>query len=445
MINKGELKLLRQGLEKLEAGFEELPEFTPAYDEDALAEVIDAVAVRMQDNYPYFHPQYAGQMLKPPHPVARIAYALSLWINPNNHALDGGRASSAMEKECVIELARMFGWNDQLGHLAGGGTMANLEALWVASRKHPGKRVIASQQAHYTHSRISEVLGIPFSTVTVTSDGRMDIAALESLLKKGDVGTVVVTMGSTGLGAVDDLPKVLRLREKYDFRIHADAAYGGYFVLASELDADSRAAFDDLSEVDSIVIDPHKHGLQPYGCGCVLFKDPSVGSIYKHESPYTYFSSAELHLGEISLECSRPGASAVALWATQRLLPLVKAGEFARDLDNCLLAARDFHGKLVASKSFTPLVSPELDIVVYAVNAQTTSASSAGARRVFERSAEKNLHLALTEVPVSLAQPWLSDIEVDSETITCLRSVLMKPEHLDWTGKIVALLESAAV
>jgi glutamate/tyrosine decarboxylase-like PLP-dependent enzyme len=215
--------------------------------------------------------------------------------------------------------------------------------------------------------------------------------------------------------------------------------------LASELDADSRAAFDDLSEVDSIVIDPHKHGLQPYGCGCVLFKDPSVGSIYKHESPYTYFSSAELHLGEISLECSRPGASAVALWATQRLLPLVKAGEFSRDLDNCLLAARDFHGKLVASKSFTPLVSPELDIVVYAVNAQTTSASSAGARRVFERSAEKNLHLALTEVPVSLAQPWLSDIEVDSETITCLRSVLMKPEHLDWTGKIVALLESAAV
>src|SRR5262249_17483668 len=75
--------------------------------------------------------------------------------------------------------------------------------------------------------------------------------------------------------------------------------------------------------------DPHKHGLQPYGCGCVLFRDPAVGRLYRHDSPYTYFTSTDLHLGEISLECSRPGAAAAALWATQRLLPLVEEGEFA--------------------------------------------------------------------------------------------------------------------
>ncbi|HLK60033.1 MAG TPA: hypothetical protein VKU00_25965, partial [Chthonomonadaceae bacterium] len=92
------------------------------------------VADRLQENYPYFHPLYAGQMLKPPHPVARLAYALAMWINPNNHALDGGRASSAMEKEAVAEIAAMFGWETHLGHLCGGGTMANLEALWVAGQ-----------------------------------------------------------------------------------------------------------------------------------------------------------------------------------------------------------------------------------------------------------------------------------------------------------------------
>ena len=80
------------------------------------------------------------------------------------------------------------------------------------------------------------------------------------------------------------------------------------------------------------MIDPHKHGLQPYGCGCVLFRDPAVGRFYKHDSPYTYFTSKELHLGEISLECSRAGAAAVALWATQQLLPLTPGGEFARGL-----------------------------------------------------------------------------------------------------------------
>ena len=443
MINKNELRLLQDGLQKLAAGFADLPEFTPEFDPVALGEVIDEVALRMQDNYPYFHPQYAGQMLKPPHPVARIAYAMSLWVNPNNHALDGGRASSAMEKECIVELAAMFGWQNTLGHLTGGGTMANLEALWVAGRLHPGKRIIGSKQAHYTHSRISEVLGIPYSPVAVTRDGRMDMAEIEALLQQGDVGTIVVTMGNTGLGAVDPLSKILSLRDRYDFRIHADAAYGGYFGLTSKLKDETQQSYRDMSAVDSIVIDPHKHGLQPYGCGCILFKDPGVGSLYKHDSPFTYFSSAELHLGEISLECSRPGASAVALWATQRLLPLEKNGEFASGLDSSLCAAQDFHARLDASEFFTPLMSPELDIVVYAVNAPTTTTASERARDLFERAADQGLHLALIELPLSLAGDWLPDIDADSETITCLRSVLMKPEHEQWSEKIIELLEAA--
>jgi tyrosine decarboxylase/aspartate 1-decarboxylase len=318
MINKSEIELLRGALETLEAGSAGLPEFTPQFDVDAVAEVLNSVAERMQDNYPYFHPQYAGQMLKPPHPVARLAYALSLWVNPNNHALDGGRASSAMEKECIAELGGLFGWDAPLGHLAGGGTMANLEALWVAGRLHSGKKILASTMSHYTHSRISEVLGLPYGGVATDASGRMDVAALEAALAKGDVGTVVATIGTTGLGTVDPLPEILALRERHDFRIHADAAYGGYFGLASEIDDATRQAIEALHEVDSIVIDPHKHGLQPYGCGCILFRDPSVGRFYQHDSPYTYFSSGDLHLGEITLECSRPGASAVALWATHR-------------------------------------------------------------------------------------------------------------------------------
>ena len=385
-----------------------------------------------------------GRCSNRPTLIARIAYAMSLWVNPNNHALDGGRASSAMEKECVIELGKMFGWDGPLGHLTGGGTMANLEALWVAGRLHPGKRIVASEQAHYTHSRISDVLGLPFSPVAVTGDGRMDVDALEVLLREGDIGTVVATIGNTGLGAVDPLPELIALQSEYGFRIHADAAYGGYFGLAGHLRDDTRAAYDSLAAVDSIVIDPHKHGLQPYGCGCILFKDPSVGQLYKHGSPYTYFSSAELHLGEISLECSRPGASAVALWATQQLLPLVRDGEFAAMLDACLHSARQFHERLRGSRSFVPLMEPELDIVVYAVDAPDSRTASERARGVFAKAAEHDLHLAMIELPVQLVQRYAPGISANSETITCLRSVLMKPEHLDWLDRIVELLELSA-
>ena len=444
MINPAELELLRSALDRLAGGFSGLPDFVPDFDVERAAEVLDEVATRMQDNYPYYHPMYAGQMLKPPHAVARIAYAMSLWVNPNNHALDGGRASSALEKECIVDLGRMFGWDSPLGHLTGGGTMANLEALWVAGRLHPGKRVIASAQAHYTHSRISDVLGLPFSTIDVTPDGRVDTAHVERLLAAGDVGTIVATIGNTGLGAVDPLPELLEMARRHGARVHADAAYGGYFGLARNLAAPARTAFDALTEVDSIVIDPHKHGLQPYGCGCVLFRDPDVGRIYKHDSPYTYFSSAELHLGEISLECSRPGASAVALWATQQMFPLEPGGQLAAWLDSCLDAAQSLRQRLADSPAFDPLMDPELDIVVYFPTAGDTATASRRTRAVFERAAAADLHLAMIELPADLVAHHVPDIEQNSATVTCLRSVLMKPEHRDWLDRIMAVLESAA-
>ena len=430
-------------MQTLASGFADLPQVEQQHDWEAMAAVLDEAAVKMHNNYPYHHPLYAGQMLKPPHPIARMAYAMSMWVNPNNHALDGGRASSAMELECISALGSMFGLEKPLGHLCGGGTMANLEALWVAGRLHPGKKILAASQAHYTHSRISEVLGLDFSTVAVLPDGRMDVAALEELLQSGEIGTVVATLGNTGIGAVDPLQDILALQKDYDFRIHVDAAYGGYFHISCKLGVAARKAFDRVAEVDSIVIDPHKHGLQPYGCGCVLFRDPKVGALYKHDSPYTYFTSAELHLGEISLECSRPGASAVALWATQKLLPMVPGSEFSRELDKSLLAARALYERIDASENFQALMHPDIDIVVYGVLAGNASTASERAGEVFAEAAKRNLHLALITLPASMISEYWPDLILDQDSVTCLRSCLMKPEHFDWLDTIAAILEDA--
>ena len=444
MLDHESFGVLLQAVQKLGAGFAKLPEFEASGSRtERFAEVLAATAKRLRDNYPYFHPLYAGQMLKPPHPVARMAYALAMWINPNNHALDGGRATSAMEKEAVAEIAGIFGWTNFLGHLCGGGTMANLEALWVAGQLHPGEKILASEQAHYTHGRISGVLQLPFESVPTDALGRMDMEALAKRLERGDVGTVVATMGTTATGSVDPLPKILTLREKHGFRIHVDAAYGGYFVLAENLGAEAKQAFARMGEADSIVIDPHKHGLQPYGCGCVLFRDPGVGRLYKHDSPYTYFSSAELHLGEISLECSRPGASAAALWATQKLLPLKKGGEFAHGLESGRKAALALFEKLRTDSRFVTGFAPELDILVFAPRASSVSESSVLSRKIFEAAAKRELHLAVAELPIHFWEENLGGMKRDRDTLTCLRSVLMKPEHLEWVDRIWELLSEA--
>ncbi len=458
-LEKGTLDILTSALRTMEEGFASLPAIdAPVPGHARITEVMEQVAVRLRDNYPYFHPLYAGQMLKPPHPIARAAYALATWINPNNHALDGGRSSSAMEKEAVAEIAAMFGWRAHLGHLSSGGTMANLEALWVAGQLRPEKKIAASTQAHYTHHRISSVLGLPFVEVPCDSHGRMDAQALADKLSEGEIGCVVATLGTTGTGSVDPLPEILRLSAQYGFRVHADAAYGGYFTLAGNLTAETRAAFDQIGQADSIVVDPHKHGLQPYGCGCVLFRDPAVGALYKHDSPYTYFTSSEMHLGEISLECSRPGASAVALWATQKLLPLTRGGEFAASLEACREAALGLADRLAADPRWLVPFLPELDIVVWAPRAASGRLASERSQRIFTAAAKRGLHLALIRLPVAFF-PSLQELQEsqgrtagnalqqadssDQGSVVCLRSVLMKPEHREWLNEIMLRLDAA--
>ena len=443
-LDRASLDLLAEAVEHLESGFESLPDMSAGSDLSALRPVLLEAAERMRDNYPYQHPLYAGQMLKPPHPVARLAYAMAQFINPNNHAMDGGRASSVMEREAVAELAGMIGWETHLGHLCGGGTMANMEALWVSGRVNPGKRIVASDQAHYTHGRISEVLQIPFSPVASDAAGRMDMVALKDLLDTGETGIVVATLGTTGIGTTDPLPEILSLARTYDVRVHVDAAYGGYFTLVNNLPEETRAAFDAIVEADSVVIDPHKHGLQPYGCGCVLFRDPNVGGYYKHDSPYTYFTSSELHLGEISLECSRAGAAAVALWATQKHLPLTRDGDFATDLQKCRNAAKGLFARLVADERFLTIIPPELDIVLWVPTGNTATDISERSQLMFDTAAAQDLHLALVSLPENLLASHWPNVTFDQPDVTCLRSCLMKPEHDDWLDRIWHILSDVA-
>jgi glutamate/tyrosine decarboxylase-like PLP-dependent enzyme len=413
-----------------------------------------AFAERMGDHYPFFHPRYAGQMLKPPHPIAVAGYLAAMLVNPNNHALDGGPGTSALEIEVVEQLREMFGLPAPvLGHLTSSGTIANLEALWVARETHPGKRVVHCADAHYTHSRMCELLGITATAVPATADGRIDLDAVEAECARGDVGTIVLTTGSTGLGAIDRVDEALALRERYGVRIHVDGAYGGFFTLLAGGPEPlvEPAPYAAIAQCDSVVVDPHKHGLQPYGCGAVLFADPAVGRVYKHDSAYTYFTSAELHLGEITLECSRAGAAAAGLWLTLQALPLASDAGLGPILAGGRHAALAWAQRMRDSDVLELHVEPELDILTYLPRAGSLAQVDAATQAVLESGMEDPddpVFLSVLRVGREALLARHPHLRADADGARILRSVLMKPEHehaVDWLHERVGALARDAL
>jgi glutamate/tyrosine decarboxylase-like PLP-dependent enzyme len=337
----------------------------------------------------------------------------------------------------------MFGLGDDaLGHLTSSGTIANLEALWVARELAPGTAVVHSEAAHYTHGRMCQVLGVESRPVRAHPDGRIDLEAVEAELARGGVGCVVLTPGTTGLGAVDDVRGALALKERHGVRLHIDGAYGGFYALLAEHDA-----YAAIGACDSVVVDPHKHGLQPYGCGAVLFADPHVGRLYKHDSPYTYFTSDELHLGEISLECSRAGAAAGALWLTLQAFPLERERGLGPVLAACRRAALALADRLRDSERLAVHVEPALDIVTYWPRRGRLSEIDAATQRILHAGMADErdpLFLSTLRVDAEAFAALHPDVERDAPAARVLRSVLMKPEHETWVDELHERLEALA-
>ncbi len=419
-------------------------------------------------------------------------YLAAMLINPNNHALDGGPATGQMEKEAVALLAAMFGLDTHLGHLTTSGTIANLEALYVAREIHPGRGVAYSEEAHYTHARMCGVLGIEGTAVPADGAGRMDPRhstrcspgagsapwsrpparpawARSTRCTRSwrwPAGTApgctwtrptaaFHAAGPGGPGAPLRGPAPASPAPgpaACPFPLRSPGTQAGRPIASSPGQRGPGASLDPapwraIAGCDSVVVDPHKHGLQPYGCGAVLFKDPDVGRFYLHDSPYTYFTSDELHLGEISLECSRAGASAAALWLTLQLLPPTPDG-LGRVLAACRRAALDWAALIGESGLLRLYQPPELDIVCYFPHLPAAAMSGIDEASVsmLARGMKQDRPVFLSTLRVTAA--GLSrrhpGIKADRDGTRILRSVLMKPEAHGYLGELHARVEALA-
>lgn len=415
--------------------------------------------------------RYWGHMNSETLMPSLLAYNYAMLWNGNNVAYESSPATSQMEEEVGHEFASMMGYKNGWGHIVADGSLANLEGLWYARNikslplamkevtpelvkgldewqllNMPTKKImdlvsksgnkmddlkaksarsgknlqklgkwLVPQTKHYSWMKAADIIGIGLDQVVpvpVDNNFRMDIDALESTINRlaadhTPILGVVGVAGTTEEGAVDEIDKIVELRNKMAkqgiyFYIHVDAAYGGY-LRTIFLDKDNNfvpydklpelhkkygvfteekqyikpevyKAYKSFDEVESITIDPHKMGYVPYAAGGIVIQDVRMRDVISYFATYVFEKGADIPalLGAYILEGSKAGATAASVWAAHHVLPLNASGygklqgasvegshryyNFLKDL------SFNINGKTI---EVHPLINPDFNMVDY--------------------------------------------------------------------------------
>jgi len=275
------------------------------------------------------HPRMFGYVASPAAPAAALASLFAAALNQNVTSWRSAPAATEIERTVVRWLAEMIGYAGVGssavcgGLLTSGGSMANLNALFVAHRtkareaargdardtSHDGAQddsrggaqdtsggrahdpsreglwnagapmtVYASDQIHLSVTKAADILGLGRGHVRlVPSDEkfRLDVHALREMMEADARAglrpfCVVASAGTVSTGAVDPLADVARVARERSLWFHVDGAYG---ALAASVES-KRELFAGLEEADSVSLDPHKWLYAPIDCGCLILRDP---------------------------------------------------------------------------------------------------------------------------------------------------------------------------
>ncbi|MEV6543947.1 pyridoxal-dependent decarboxylase [Streptomyces sp. NPDC051665] len=284
------------------------------------------------------HPAFFAWVNSPPAPAGIVADLLACAVNATCGM--GENALMDLERGTVRMLADLAGLPDGAGGvLTSGGSMANLLALatartWFLTRRgsadgpaydrdHARLTLYYSAQAHMSVAKAASCIGLPahrLRPVATDPHDRLDPDALRAAVTADlDAGLLpfctVTTLGTTATGAVDPIEPVTDLCRSVGMWHHTDGAWGGLGASVPAL----APHYMGVGGVDSLTVDPHKTLSVPVGCGALLVPDPEhLHTAFAHQA--SYLTAAEPDalpwLSHATIELTRPGTRALALWAT---------------------------------------------------------------------------------------------------------------------------------
>ncbi|KAI9503850.1 pyridoxal phosphate-dependent transferase [Coemansia spiralis] len=267
-----------------------------------------------------------------PTPIGVVAETLLAVLNNNAHVFQASPVGAVLEAAVVRELARLAGFPETTGGLTfPGGSYSNIHALMIArNTKFPEIKtkgisaplvVFTSAHAHYSIEKAAVAAGIGLDNVVkvpVDAGGRMDARALEQLVQSaaGVPFFVNATMGTTVLGAFDQLEEIARVCQRHQLWLHLDGSWGGPLGLF----ADPAVFSYSMAPVDSLTINPHKLLGIPLQCSILLVRHGlhTMKSALGLSADYLFHSDSDKwDVGDATLGCGRR-PDAIKLWVAWR-------------------------------------------------------------------------------------------------------------------------------
>lgn len=251
----------------------------------APAAVLDEVAGLLREHQVHTtHPRYFGLFNPTPTLLGVLGDAMAAAFNPQLAAWSHAPAAVEIERHLLRFLGARLGFPPAAvtGSFTSGGAEANATAVLLAlTRTFPdyavaGLRALAaqpvfyaSQECHLAWAKIAHAAGLgrdAVRLVPVDADLRMDPARLRQRIHADRAAgarpcLVVGTAGTTGAGAIDDLPALADLCADEGLRFHVDAAYGGAVALSDT----HRGLLAGIERSDSVTLDAHKWLSVPMG------------------------------------------------------------------------------------------------------------------------------------------------------------------------------------
>jgi glutamate/tyrosine decarboxylase-like PLP-dependent enzyme len=253
-------------------------------------------------------PRYWGYVTGGSTPASIVGDWLSTVYDQNTFATTGqGDISAIIEVETIKLLLELLDLpNDFLGGFVTGATMSNFTCLAVA-RQWLGKELrkdfakegitekikIASATAHSSAIKSLSLLGIGSNSllkIKTNGDDReaIDINDLESKIIEfnGEPFILISSAGTVNTADFDDFEAIKKLKKKYNFWWHIDAAFGGFAACSPA----HKHLVEGWQNADSITIDCHKWLNVPYESALFFIKEQyqllQVETFQNSNAPY---------------------------------------------------------------------------------------------------------------------------------------------------------------